>query len=604
MLILGGSINFGRFKIIMAIFARLLAILLTILSNGQAQSITILGDNVAYVSADAESGTYVYRLIASPSNSTFTIDSVQPEGYASLFNVDTDALISNAETYPESPTEFNVTVQATNELIEESFFHNITVIVLPSSETNPLFAFTEYNDEIEENQALGTAISYLQAFSLSPTTSKSYSITNGPFFIDEGTGLVTLNGPLDRETIYFYSLNIIYTDDSGTAMTVLKITVLDINDNPPVFELSEYTFSVEESIEIGTEIGNVTATDADLGLHAQVQYTIISGDIDGSFEISSVAGYIINTLFLDYEQLMIYSLIVQACDEGLDPLCSSVTVNINVIDVNDNPPIFTQESYSMFINENMAPGTLVGEVLAFDADGYPNNVIIYELLIEGNATGAFSITMPSEGKIYTNSVLDYEEQSAYELTVVAKDMAKPLLNSTTTVMVTVFNEILECPVFLQSEYVAVVIYDIKDPPVVGHHILTIEAYNPPESSGDLVYTMNITDDSIINDPVFAINATSGNISLARTDISIIGNHILEAKTGFSPNCSTSTIVQISIGKLNRLVPSIIFVILHFILLVIPTCPANVMAGLVWNESPAYEVITHMCSEVSDKFSDR
>ena len=233
---------------------------------------------------------------------------------------------------------------------------------------------------------------------------------------------------------------------------------------------------------------------------------------------------------------------VQACDEGLEPLCSSVTVTVLV--EHDNAPVFTQETYFMSISENMAPGTLVGVVSATDAD----DVIVYELLIEGNATSAFSITM-SEGKIYTNSVLDYEKQNLYELTVAAHDMGEIPMSSISSVIVSVVDVSVECPLFLQSEYVEVVLYDIKDPPGVDHHILTIEAYNPPKSSEDLVYTINSIKESVINDPVFAINATSGYISLARNDISIIETYTLEAKTGFSPNCSTSTIVQVSIGKL-------------------------------------------------------
>ena len=628
----------------MAVFALLLSILFAILRNGQAQSyITFLGDNVAYVSVDAEPGSHVYRLIALPSNSTFTIDSVNPANYTSLFNLDTDVdLIYNAETYPQSQNLFVVTVQATNELINASSFQIITVIVLPSSETNPLFPFTQYDFSTAENQALGTVIQYLQAFSLSPTISQNYSITNNPFvfIIDEGTGLVTLNGSLDYETDDYYSLNIIYTDDSGIAMTVLDIYVSDVNDNGPVFEFYEYIFFVKENIAIGTVIGIVTATDADSlkfgvveysffyseelfsinpssgsisttffldyeqdtmyslsvfacdgglnpslcrlitasiivldvndnapiftqqtyymyiyenvppgtfvgvvsatdvdsGMNAQIQYTIVSE----MFWINQ-NGSISTTSLLDYEQdAVFYSLIVQACDGGLEPLCSSATVNITVLDENDNAPIFTQHTYYMSISENIAPGTFVGVVSATDADDYPNNVIIYELLIEGSA---FSLTM-SDGKIYTNSVLDYESQNLYELTVVAHDMDEIPMSSISSVLISVVDVSVDCPVFLQSEYDEVVIYDTKDPPGVDHHILTIEA---SESSDNLFYTLDITDESVINDPVFAINATSGYISLARNDMSIIGNYMLEAKTG--PNCSTSTIVQISIGKM-------------------------------------------------------
>ena len=230
-----------------------------------------------------------------PYKSTFTIDSVNPANYTSLFNLDIDDdLIYNHETYPQSLTLFNVTVQATNELIDASFFQIITVLVLPSSET-PLFHFTNYNSVIEESQVLGTVIEYIQAFSLSPTISQSYSITNGPFnefYIDKETGLVTLNGSLDREAIDFYSLNIIYVDDSGTAMTVLDITVLDVNDNTPVFELYEYTFSVEENMAPSKLVGVVSATDADVGMNAQVQYTIVSGNIEGMFLIDSSTGNI------------------------------------------------------------------------------------------------------------------------------------------------------------------------------------------------------------------------------------------------------------------------------------------------------------------------
>ena len=188
----------------------------------------------------------------------------------------------------------------------------------------------------------------------------------------------------------------------------VNITVLDVNDNAPIFTQNTYSFFIIENMPLGTLLGVVSAAnDADAGMNAQVQYTIFS-----EMFLINQNGSISTTSLLDYEQNTIfYSLMVQACDEGLEPLCSSVTVNVTVLDVNDNAPVFTQETYFMSIFENMAPGTFVGVVSANDADAGMNAQVQY-IIVSGNIEGMFLIDS-STGIISTTFLLDSEQDTIF-----------------------------------------------------------------------------------------------------------------------------------------------------------------------------------------------
>lgn len=124
----------------------------------------------------------------------------------------------------------------------------------------------------------------------------SYSFLNnhlGQFEINEKTGIVRLKRPLDRETDSYYNLTVQAVDHGVPPLSstvLLSVTVLDVNDNPPEFTNKIVYASVSESVSVGSEITAVHATSEDIGVNAEITYSIIGGDEQGFFEINSVSG--------------------------------------------------------------------------------------------------------------------------------------------------------------------------------------------------------------------------------------------------------------------------------------------------------------------------
>ncbi|XP_061402177.1 cadherin-related tumor suppressor-like, partial [Musca vetustissima] len=144
--------------------------------------------------------------------------------------------------------------------------------------------------------------------------------------------------------------------------------VTDTNDNPPAFDVPVYSFDIPENAPRGYQVGIITATDPDLGNNAVVTYTVISEWANDVFSLNPQTGVLTLTARLDYEEIQHYILLVQAQDNGQPSLSNAITVYCNVMDLNDNPPVFDPISYSMEIYENVSIGTPVVTVMATDID--------------------------------------------------------------------------------------------------------------------------------------------------------------------------------------------------------------------------------------------
>uniref|UniRef100_A0A1A9UMV0 Cadherin domain-containing protein n=1 Tax=Glossina austeni TaxID=7395 RepID=A0A1A9UMV0_GLOAU len=144
--------------------------------------------------------------------------------------------------------------------------------------------------------------------------------------------------------------------------------VSDTNDNPPVFDVPVYSFDIPENAPRGYQVGVIAAADPDLGNNAVVTYTVISDWANDVFSLNPQTGVFTLTARLDYEEMQHYILVVQAQDNGQPSLSTTLTVYCNVLDLNDNPPVFDAMSYSMEIYENVSIGTPVVTVTAADID--------------------------------------------------------------------------------------------------------------------------------------------------------------------------------------------------------------------------------------------
>ena len=203
--------------------------------------------------------------------------------------------------------------------------------------------------------------------------------------------------------------------------------------------------SVEENTRAGTVIFQVNATDADSGVNALLNYTLLPGEYEEIFSIDSSSGNISIIGDLDRERISNITLHVQVTDGKFN---ESTDLFITVLDVNEFTPVFSEPSYEVSIVENASVGDTVIVVSATDSDAV-ENIVVYSIT-SGNSNETF-ILNPENGSIFLYKPLDFERKKQYKLTVKATDNGIHALESLTNVTVTVEDVNDSPPVFTKCE---------------------------------------------------------------------------------------------------------------------------------------------------------
>ncbi|KAJ8921829.1 hypothetical protein NQ315_008461 [Exocentrus adspersus] len=307
------------------------------------------------------------------------------------------------------------------------------------------------------------------------------------FIVNNRTGTVTVafceepGKPdcLDYESKSEYQLQFIATDDDGKGQTTtvpLKVTLIDSNDNPPVFSQSIYRAFVNEgTVRFNPDL-IVQAVDADKTSH--VTYSIISGNENNLFNIDAETGKIriTNNRGLDVRNDTdnVISLTVMATDSKYT---ATALVNITILDVNNNMPVFSRTNYVKAIPEDTPVGSVVDQVEATDADNGVNAEIEY--FFQKGAYEDFKIDNTS-GTIYVFSKLDFDRRNTYNIEIIAVDHGSPSLTGTTTLTVNVINTNDKLPYFIPTTQTAEVMEDAE----VGTVVHTLIALDPDVNSSE------------------------------------------------------------------------------------------------------------------------
>ena len=363
------------------------------------------------------------------------------------------------------------------------------------------------------------------------------------FTIDNTSGIITNAAPYPATpTQYRIVVQASLTGSTSYVSSNLTVTVLPSFDTTPRFENTAYLTSVPENGPYPVPILSTQAFS--LSTTNNIVYTLVSGNSGGAFSIHSQTGVITVTTALDRESHSQYLLTVRYIDD-----ISSVDTLVQVIveDTNDNTPQFDNNYYSFTVAESNLIGEFIGTVSASDPDNDNNGTVYYT--ITGPNSNRFSVS--SNGRITTASSLNYEEMIQYTLTVTASDGGSPPLSSTAALVIDITNTDDECPVFSGSVYVKDLPYNFLAPPLVGDHVLTVEAIDP-DNVGSVNYHLLSGND----EGIFSLDATSGNISLARNEESIRGQHILIV-SGSDETCIniSRAQVEVSIGSANEYSPT-------------------------------------------------
>lgn len=315
----------------------------------------------------------------------------------------------------------------------------------PSGEMQSRAVDTSADFEVLEGQPRGTTVGFI------PTKPKfSYRFNEPPreFTLDPVTGEVKTNVVLDREGMRDH-YDLVVLSSQPTYPIEVRIKVLDVNDNSPEFPEPSIAISFSESATSGTRLLLDAATDADVGENGVTdQYEIVAGNVDNKFRLVTTANpsgdtsylHLETTGNLDRESRGSYQLNISARDGGSPPRFGYLQVNVTILDVNDNPPIFDHSDYNVSLNETALPGTPVVTVMASDNDLGDNSKITYYLaetehqFTVNPETGVISTTERVNCPQQTN-VKSSASQKSCVFTVFARDHGSPRQDGRTYVTV-------------------------------------------------------------------------------------------------------------------------------------------------------------------------
>ncbi|XP_073429603.1 cadherin EGF LAG seven-pass G-type receptor 1 isoform X2 [Dendrobates tinctorius] len=391
---------------------------------------------------------------------------------------------------------------------------SVTYLTVTVSDTNdhvPSFEQSVYKENIRENLEVGYEVMTIRATDGDAPSNANmlYRLVNADgvnavFEIDPRSGVVRTRGQVDRETVADYQL-IVEANDQGkdpgpkSATATVYINIEDENDNYPQFTEKRYVVQVPENVSPNTKILQVQATDKDKGNNAMVYYSIVSGNIKGQFYIHSFTGDIDVIYPLDYEAVREYSLRIKAQDGGRPPLINTTgMVSVQVVDVNDNAPIFVSTPFQATVLENVPIGYSVVHIQANDADSGDNARIQYSLtdtppnfpFVINNNTGWITVSVE----------LDRESVESYTFGVEARDNGEPVMSSSASVTITVLDVNDNNPTFTEKVYQL----RLNEDAAVGSSVLTMTAVDRDVNS---VVTYQITSGNTRNR--FAITSQSG-----------------------------------------------------------------------------------------------
>lgn len=439
-------------------------------------------------------------LFNSRSNDFFRIDSQTGSIYTEC---PLDREFKDTHVFKVTVTDFGVPRRSAASIL--------TVTVRDTNDQTPVFEQTDYRVSIRENLEVGSEVMTVRATDKDAPSNANmiYKIMNGEgensiFEIDLRNGLVKVRVRPDREAMAKYML-IVEVNDQGkdpgprSATATVHITVEDENDNYPQFTEKRYVVQVPENVPVNTQVAKVEATDKDENNNAKVIYSIIKGNVRGQFYIHSLTGVIDVIYPLDYEANRDYNLGIKAQDGGRPPLINSTgIVVIQVIDINDNAPMFVSTPFQATVLENVPIGYSVIHIQAVDSDSGENARLEYRLtdtipefpFIINNSTGWITAKAP----------LDRETTEFYTFGVEARDNGIPVMSSSASVSITVLDVNDNAPTFTQKVYELKINEDI----LVGTSVLSVSAVDRDINS---VVTYQISSGNTRNR--FAITSQSG-----------------------------------------------------------------------------------------------
>ncbi|XP_046717371.1 protocadherin alpha-4-like [Silurus meridionalis] len=402
----------------------------------------------------------------------------------------------------------------------------IMVSVLDINDNAPVFSSSLFKVRVTENAPPGTTIIKINATDVDEGlngeikyifSTQGQENNLGPFLINAETGEIIVKGIVDFEDKAFHELRVEAHDKGLSPMTAnckVLVEIIDVNDNAPEMSITQLLMSLREDAKRGTAVALVTVSDKDGETNGKVSCRLI-GELPFKLE-SNYKNYYSVVLDgqLDRENISQYNVTILATDEGNPPLFSAAGVHVHILDVNDNAPIFSKTKISVYVKENLPPGTLLYSLSAMDLDSNENAEISYSIL-EGKSAASSALSINSmTGQLYSLQSFNYEETKIFSFQVQAVDSGVPPLNSTVKINVFILDENDNIPIILPpySDSGSVNNENIPYSAEAGYFVAKVRAVDA-DSGYNALLSYHITEPKGSN--LFRIGTSTGEIRTKR-----------------------------------------------------------------------------------------
>ncbi|XP_053768325.1 protocadherin gamma-A4 isoform X5 [Desmodus rotundus] len=394
----------------------------------------------------------------------------------------------------------------------------VEVEIIDVNDNAPNFGTEQREIKVAEHENPGTrfplpeafdpdvGVNSLQGYQLSSNAHFSLDVQNGPDGIKYPE--LVLERALDREEEAVHHLVLTAFDGGDLAHSVttrIRVTLVDTNDNAPLFTQPEYHVSVRENVPVGSRIVTVKATDPDEGANGEVTYSFrkVRDKISQLFQLNSVTGDITILGGLDYEDSGFYDIDVEAHDGP--GLRARGKVLVTVLDVNDNAPEVMVTSLTSSIPETSSPGTVIALFNVHDSDSGENGLVTCS--IPNNLPFTLEKAYGNYYRLLTHRTLDREDVSEYNITVTATDHGTPQLSTETHISLKLTDINDNPPAFSHASYSA---YIPENNPR-GASILSMTAQDP-DSNENARVTYSLAEGTLQGEPLssyVSINSDTG-----------------------------------------------------------------------------------------------
>uniref|UniRef100_A0A8C5I5T8 Protocadherin-15 n=1 Tax=Gouania willdenowi TaxID=441366 RepID=A0A8C5I5T8_GOUWI len=390
------------------------------------------------------------------------------------------------------------------------------------------------------------------------TVGRSYALTvkasdNAPEN-QRRIGLLLLDKPLDREITDQYRLIVTASDGKpgGTSTTTVNIVVTDVNDNDPEFDVAISTNLTVQEEQANSFVGQIQATDPDAGVNGQIQYRIVNHP---ELFLITANGSIYTRVPLDRERRNQYNLVVEASDGAVYPRRTTLTLRVQVTDIDDNSPVFSQQTYIVNVPENSPVGTIVLQLSAVDADLFSN--VTYRIKTE-SARQLFSLN-PITGELAVLQALDFEQLAAmgmgathtFQVEAVDQGGVMPPGQATVTVRITDMNDF--SPIFRQDLYKGMVAPNAEKGTVIT--AVFADDQDPPDTPASFVRYRVDLERSPYSGSIFDVEEESGRI-ITKVNLneepSVTFKLFVIAYDDGEPVKTNSTLVEITVLQPSRI----------------------------------------------------